>query len=95
MLQAFPSQHMNTIKQAIETQVHQAKDAQTHTREDRTILYEVEEIQQDATVCRYLFTAKLLHLFQASIVPIIRSTQNCSCSLWYRSHYLGSKLPQT
>jgi hypothetical protein len=34
----------------------------------------VEEIQQDATVCRYLFTAKLLYMFRASIAPIIRST---------------------
>jgi len=35
---------------------------------------EVEEIQQDATVCRYLFTAKLLYIFRASIAPVIRST---------------------
>jgi len=34
-------------------------------------------------------------MFRASIAPIIRSTQNCSCSLWYRSYYLGSKLLQT
>ena len=33
----------------------------------------VEEIQQDATVRRYLFTAKLLYIFRASIAPIIRS----------------------
>jgi len=33
-----------------------------------------EEIQQDATVCRYLFTAKLLYMFRASIAPVIRST---------------------
>jgi len=26
------------------------------------------------TVCRYLFTAKLLYMFRASIAPIIRST---------------------
>ena len=32
------------------------------------------EIQQDATVCRYLFTAKLLYMFRASIAPIISST---------------------
>ena len=28
---------------------------------------DVEEIQQDATVCRYLFTAKLLYMFRTSI----------------------------
>ena len=33
----------------------------------------VEEIQRDATVCRYLFTAKLLYMFRAAIAPIIRS----------------------
>jgi len=26
-------------------------------------------IQQDATVCRYLFTANLLYMFRVSIVP--------------------------
>jgi len=34
----------------------------------------VEEIQRDATVCRYLFTAELLYMFRASIAPVIRST---------------------
>ena len=34
----------------------------------------INKIQQDATVCRYLFTAKSLHMFQVSIAPIIRST---------------------
>ena len=33
-----------------------------------------EEIQQDATVCRYLFTAKLLYMFRASVAPSIGST---------------------
>ena len=49
----------------------------------------IDKIQQDATVCRYLFTASLLYMFRASIVPIIRSTKNCNRSLWYRSlhHY--------
>jgi len=36
--------------------------------------FQVEEIQQGATVCRYLFTAKLLYMFRTSIVPIIRIT---------------------
>ena len=38
------------------------------------IHYQVEEIQRDATICRYLFTAKLLYMFRASIAPIISST---------------------
>ena len=40
---------------------------------DITLQY-INKIQQDATVCRYLFTAKLLYMFRASITPIIRST---------------------
>jgi len=47
-------------------------------------------MQQDATVGRYLFTAKLLYMFRVSIAPIIRSTSNCNCSLWY-----SNKLPPT
>ena len=34
----------------------------------------INKIQQDATVCRYLFTAKSLCMFRVSIAPIIRST---------------------
>jgi hypothetical protein len=34
----------------------------------------INKIQQDATVCRYLFTAKLLNMFRVSIAPIIRGT---------------------
>jgi len=34
----------------------------------------INKIQQDATVCRYLFTAKSLYTFRVSIAPIIRST---------------------
>jgi len=34
----------------------------------------INKIQQDATVCRYLFTAKSLYMFRLSIAPIIRST---------------------
>ena len=33
-------------------------------------------------------------MFPASFAPIIRSVQNCSCSLWYRSYYRGRKIPQ-
>ena len=34
-------------------------------------------------------TVKLLYMLRASIAPIIRRAENCSCSLWYRSYYLG------
>ena len=34
---------------------------------------EFEEIQRDATVGTYLFIAKLLYMFRASIAPIVRS----------------------
>ena len=40
---------------------------------DVSILY-INKIQQDATVCMYLFTAKSLYIFRVSIAPIIRST---------------------
>ena len=53
----------------------------------------INKIQQDATVCRYLFTASLLYMFRASIAPIIRSTKNCNCSLWYRSYYVTVQRP--
>jgi len=33
----------------------------------KTNLSKVEEIQRDVTVCRYLFTAKLLYMFRAYI----------------------------
>ena len=36
--------------------------------------YTINKIQQDATVCRCFFTAKLLYIFRVSIAPIIRST---------------------
>ena len=44
----------------------------------------INKIQRDATVCRCLFTAKLLHVFRVSIAPIIRSASNSNCSFWYR-----------
>ena len=47
----------------------------------------INKIQQDATVCRYLFTAKLLYMFRVSIVPIIRSTWNCTRSCSYSFMY--------
>ena len=34
----------------------------------------INKIRQDAALRRYLFTAKLLYMFRASIAPIIRST---------------------
>ena len=50
-----------------------------------SVTFFIDKIQQNATVCRYLFTASLLYMFRASIAPIIRSTKNCNRSLWYRS----------
>jgi len=38
----------------------------------------INKIQQDATVCRYLFTANILYMFWVYIAPIIRSTKNCN-----------------
>ena len=40
----------------------------------------INKIQQAATVCRCLFTAKLLYMFRVSLAPIIRSTSNCNCA---------------
>jgi hypothetical protein len=51
------------------------------------------KIQRDATVCRCLFTAKLLYMFRASIAPITRSTSNCNCSFWYRSYHVWEQQP--
>jgi hypothetical protein len=34
----------------------------------------INKIQQDATECRYLFTAKSLYIFRVSVAHIIRST---------------------
>jgi len=34
----------------------------------------INKIQQDATVCRYLFTEKVLYVFRVSIASIIGST---------------------
>ena len=33
-------------------------------------LRSINKIQKDATVCRYLFTEKLLYMFRVSIAPI-------------------------
>jgi len=51
------------------------ENIESHISYPITFFGGVEEIQQDATVCRYLFTAKLLYMFRASIAPIIRCTQ--------------------
>jgi len=37
-------------------------------------IHYINKIQQDATVCMYLFTTKLLYMFRVSITPFIRST---------------------
>jgi len=34
----------------------------------------IKKIQQDVTVFKYLFAAKLLYMFRVSIAPIIRGT---------------------
>jgi len=38
-------------------------------------------------------TANLLYMFRVSIVPIIRSTSNCNCSLWHRSYHVSGQRP--
>jgi len=38
------------------------------------------KIHLDATVCRYLFTAKLLYMFQVSTTPIIRGTKSVTAA---------------
>ena len=53
----------------------------------------INKIQRDATVRICLFTAKLLYMFRVSMVPIIRSTSNCNCSLWYRSNHVSEQQP--
>ena len=56
----------------------------------------INKIQQDARVCRYLFTASLLYMFQAYIAPIIRSTKKKpNCRLWYRSYYVTVQRPSS
>ena len=57
------------------------------------ILVYINKMQQDVTVCRFLFTAKLLYMFRVSIVPIIMSTKNCNCSFWYRSYHVSEQQP--
>jgi len=37
-------------------------------------MFYINKIQEDATVCKYLFTRKSLYMFLVSIAPIIRST---------------------
>jgi hypothetical protein len=53
----------------------------------------ISKIQRDATVCRSLFTSKLLYMFRVSIAPIIRSTSNCNCSFWYRTYHVSDQQP--
>ena len=40
----------------------------------------VNKIQQDATVCRYLFIVKSLYKYRVSIAPIIRSTKTVTAA---------------
>jgi hypothetical protein len=39
-----------------------------------TVYMDINNSQQDATVCRHLFTAKSLYMFRVSFAPITRST---------------------
>ena len=41
------------------------------------------------------YSASSLYMFQVSTTPIIRSTQNCNCSIRYWTFFLGSYLPPT
>ena len=45
-----------------------------HHSSNLHIRISINKIQQDATICRYLFTEKSLYMFRMSIAPIIRST---------------------
>jgi len=56
------------------------------------MILNVSKNPTDATVCRYLFLAKLLYMFWGVTAPIIRSIKNCTRSLRYRSYYLYWKL---
>ena len=55
--------------------INLARNCRTHVNKimNRRIIY-INKIQKDATLCRYLFTAKSLYMFRVSIAPIIRST---------------------
>jgi len=56
-----------------------------HLELDNGDIY-INKIQLDATVCRCIFTAKLLYMFRVYIAPIIRSISNSNCSFWCISH---------
>jgi len=42
--------------------------------ERKYLIHYINKIQQDAAVCRHLFTVKSLYMFRVSIAPIIKST---------------------
>ena len=72
MLHTYKIQSCVNTKQGA-TQTHKAC-FQSHKIQSNNVIKYINKIQQDATVCRYLFTANLLYMFQVSIAPIIRST---------------------
>ena len=67
--------------------------SQKRYRRERNSCFNINKIQRDATVCRCLFTAKLLYMFRVSIAPIMRNTSNCNCSFWYRSNHVSEQQP--
>jgi len=75
----------------------------TPTENQKQSRNQVEEIQQDATGCRYLFTAKLLYMFRTSIVPssavhkIVVADSGTDHTIWgasffKRDHLIWSRL---
>ena len=77
-------QYPESLNDHIVNKTH-ADIVKSNNKYENIIPYYINKIQRDATVCRCLFTAKLLYMFRVSIAPIIRSTSNCNYSFWYRS----------
>jgi len=45
-------------------------------------------VQLEATMFSFLYFCKLLYMFRVVTPPIIRSTYNCSHSIWHWSNHL-------
>jgi hypothetical protein len=50
-----------------------------------SILHYIIKIQEDVTVCMYLFIAKSLSTCFGRTLRPSSGVKNCNCSLWYRS----------